>query len=85
MDKAVLLNRDRLRQVSGRKTKKDILTAFNERMGVYAVGRLTFWYKWPGETRPAPRILQKAVEVYPAEDWRHELAAELMQVGEVRA
>jgi hypothetical protein len=83
MDKSVLLNRDRLRQVSGRKTKKDILTAFNERMGVYAVGRLTFWYKWPEDrSRPAPRILQKAVEVYLAGDWRHELAVELMGEGE---
>jgi hypothetical protein len=61
------------------------LRYFNEGMGAIAITRQTL-YKWrTGKSRPDKRILARAIEVYPAGDKRHELAAGLMGCVNVRA
>lgn len=47
--------------------------AFNEKLGPFGISRQTF-YKWRNGSGKDQRILKLAMEVYPADDWRHAFA-----------
>jgi hypothetical protein len=67
-------------QRQGFKKKAPMMRAFNENMGVYAITRET-WRNWErNKHRCDPRILNHAQQVYQLGDWRHEMAARLMEV-----
>jgi hypothetical protein len=58
------------------------LNWFNEEMGIYAISYYTIWNWLHGKTKPQPRILQHALDVYRVGDPREVWARELMQAGE---
>lgn len=73
-----------VRRAIGERKKLHFLRYFNEQMGVYGISRVTLdkWLK--EESHPDPRILQRAVEVYP-DDPRGQMAAQLLELGKERA
>lgn len=58
----------------------DFLEYFNADLGIYAISRQTL-HKWrTGQSRPDPRILSRALEVYGPDDPRHVVAVKLLEV-----
>ena len=67
---------DRYREAYGFQYKVDMRSMFSAGLCI-PVNRMT-WRSWEQGTRPSKRILLEAIRVYPANDWRNQLASELM-------
>lgn len=67
---------------SGHGSKRAFLAWFNEGMGIYAIAEKTLYNWLGGVTRPNPRILDHAVQVYPVDDPRGAWVRELAGIGE---
>lgn len=71
---------EQYKQATGERFLKGMYMAFVEKLGYMAPVYATFCNWAEDRTQPNVKILRAAIDAYPADDPRHQMAAQLMEV-----
>jgi hypothetical protein len=61
-------------------TRYALLDEINERLGEWRYSRMSP-YNWFRGKRVDPRRMREVIKAYPPDDWRSQMARELLEVG----
>lgn len=78
---------EKRKKEQGVSTLRALHEQFNEKLGPFGVSYMTFtnWYNYDGGeigTQANRKALMYAIQVYPAGDWRNQMAGELIGLQE---